>query len=358
MSDSVMVPVDRFRAYVPLTKFDATTGIGEGVLAVEEIDNTGEKMDYESSKPLFKAWSTDVFEKSNGKSKGNLRRQHDPHKAIGKITEMLFDDEGRRIIVQFRVTDPLSKMDCEEGVLTGLSIGGRYLKKWIDQEDGAVMRYTAAPVEASLVDRPAMPNATFIYKADGAEAVIRKEFSNVRGVAQVWYCGHEDCPDRHVRKSDAVSCQGAGNFEKEATMPEETTPAVEEPTVAAPEPVVVEEPAPEPEPATEPVAKAYEPEDLAKAVASAMEPLTERIATLENALIELTGLLSHAATEEPVAKAAQPPEPKRPQLRQAATKEQDTGGPAPAPIQKADDASAEDLIKAAFAQPRPVIFHR
>jgi uncharacterized protein YodC (DUF2158 family) len=54
---------------------------------------------------------------------------------------------------------------CLEGVYTGFSQGGRYVRKWFD---GKTNRYTAAPNEISLVDYPALKSATFsLVKANG-----------------------------------------------------------------------------------------------------------------------------------------------------------------------------------------------
>jgi hypothetical protein len=51
------------------------------------------------------------------------------------------------------------------GVYTGFSIGGAYVKAW---NDGEYVRFTASPVEISVVDNPCVPGAHFTaVKADG-----------------------------------------------------------------------------------------------------------------------------------------------------------------------------------------------
>jgi hypothetical protein len=51
------------------------------------------------------------------------------------------------------------------GVYTGFSIGGAYVKSW---KDGEYVRFTANPVEISVVDNPCVPGAHFTaVKADG-----------------------------------------------------------------------------------------------------------------------------------------------------------------------------------------------
>ncbi len=78
-----------------------------------------------------------------------------------------------------------------EGVYTGFSQGGAYVKRW--KGDDGVMRYTAEPSEISLVDLPCLPSATFqVLKADGVETkhfapavtVTPEEPSNAEVVAR------------------------------------------------------------------------------------------------------------------------------------------------------------------------------
>jgi hypothetical protein len=54
---------------------------------------------------------------------------------------------------------------CEEGVYTGFSQGGKYVKT---KKDGEFVRYTAQPSEVSVVDNPCLGSAHFDYvKGDG-----------------------------------------------------------------------------------------------------------------------------------------------------------------------------------------------
>ncbi|HEY3175670.1 MAG TPA: hypothetical protein VGK94_07910 [Candidatus Polarisedimenticolia bacterium] len=143
-----------------------------GVLAEEAVDKSGEIFDYETSKPLFQAWSSD-FEKRTTEagqevSKGNLRAMHEGI-AAGKFTQMVFDDAAKKIIVAAHVVDKAEWEKCEKGVYTGFSIGGKYEKQWMDEQLKKV-RYTARPAEGSIVDNACMYGATFsAIKADGAE---------------------------------------------------------------------------------------------------------------------------------------------------------------------------------------------
>jgi len=143
-----------------------------GCLAEEAVDKSGEIFDYATSKPLFQEWSAD-FEKRTAEagqevSKGNLRAMHGSV-AAGKFTQMVFDDDAKKILVAAHVVDRGEWEKCERGVYTGFSIGGKYEKQWLDEQLKKI-RYTARPAEGSIVDNACMYGATFTaIKADGAE---------------------------------------------------------------------------------------------------------------------------------------------------------------------------------------------
>jgi len=66
------------------------------------------------------------------------------------------------------VVDPVARAKMEEGVYTGLSVGGDYGETWQDPTDLKKTRYVAIPSEASLADLPCNPDATFeLVGADG-----------------------------------------------------------------------------------------------------------------------------------------------------------------------------------------------
>lgn len=164
-----MAKPEQFSVFVPLLKVDEEQRLVYGVMAEEVLDNSGEIFDYSSSKPHFEKWSDDTFNASGGMSKGNLRVMHGSV-AAGKLTDISFDDETKRIECCAKVVDDNEWDKVLEGVYTGFSIGGRYEKRWVDKaDDGAkATRYTAKPVEVSLVDKPCIPTATFqMIKKDG-----------------------------------------------------------------------------------------------------------------------------------------------------------------------------------------------
>jgi hypothetical protein len=163
-----------FKIFLPITKIDVPKRLVYGTLASETADKAGERMHYGTSKPHFEKW-TKEFEDATahlgpeGRSAGNLRSMHKP-KPAGKFTKLGFDDDGRKIDAVAKVTDDDEWRNCLEGVYTGFSIGGSYVGDlWKDADNPGVKWYTAAPVEGSLVDNPANPDAHFsLIKADGS----------------------------------------------------------------------------------------------------------------------------------------------------------------------------------------------
>jgi hypothetical protein len=163
-----------FRIFLPITKIDVPKRLVYGTLASETPDKAGERMDYKSSKPHFEKWTKEFQDATahlgpEGRSAGNLRSMHKP-KPAGKFTTLGFDDDGRKIDACAKVTDDDEWRNCLEGVYTGFSIGGSYVGDlWKDADNPGVKWYTAAPVEGSLVDNPANPDAHFsLIKADGS----------------------------------------------------------------------------------------------------------------------------------------------------------------------------------------------
>ncbi len=151
--------------FLPLLKVDLDRRIVTGVATAETPDRSGEICDYSSSKPYFEKWSNEALEASGGKSLGAVRAMHG-RIAAGKLTGIEFDDEGKRIVVAAKIVDDDEWRKVAEGVYTGFSQGGRYVKRWPDP-DLSLVRYTAEPHEISLVDLPCLPDATFEVVKDG-----------------------------------------------------------------------------------------------------------------------------------------------------------------------------------------------
>lgn len=157
--------------FLPLTKVDAEQRLVYGVATAETRDRAGEVCDYASTKPFYEKWSGGIHKATDGKSFGNLRAMHGKV-AAGKVTALSFNDDARQIEVCAKVVDDAEWAKVLEGVYTGFSQGGAYVKRWKDSD--GVMRYTADPSEISLVDLPCLPSATFqVLKADGVAETKR-----------------------------------------------------------------------------------------------------------------------------------------------------------------------------------------
>ncbi|MGD0026007.1 MAG: hypothetical protein ABSC37_15560 [Xanthobacteraceae bacterium] len=166
-----MDDMKNMKIFIPITKIDAAQRLVYGVVTAEKPDVCGEVCDYASTKPYYQKWSQKFAEATDGKSFGNLRAMH-ANVAAGKLVEIAFNDEHKRIEICGKVVDDSEWQKVEEGVYTGFSQGGRYLKRWPDPDEPALTRYTAEPLEVSLVDHPCLPEATFaVIKADGSTEV-------------------------------------------------------------------------------------------------------------------------------------------------------------------------------------------
>jgi len=157
-----------FQLFIPIEKIDVAQRLVFGTIAEEIPDHADEIMDYDSAKPEFEAWSAEIAKASNGRSVGNLRAMHGSV-AAGRLDQIHFDDDARRIATVAKVVDDAEWQKVLEGVYTGFSMGGRYVNRWPDPKNPALTRYTPRPLEVSLVDHPCIPSATFeVVKADGS----------------------------------------------------------------------------------------------------------------------------------------------------------------------------------------------
>ena len=155
--------------FIPITKVDVDKRLVYGILNEETPDKSGEIMDYASAKPAFQKWSDEQSEASGGKSLGNVRAMHGSI-AAGKLTDLSFDDDNKRVEGCAKIIDDAEWQKVLEGVYTGFSIGGGYANRWSDPADPmGVMRYTPTLSEVSIVDNPCHAGATFqIIKKDGS----------------------------------------------------------------------------------------------------------------------------------------------------------------------------------------------
>jgi hypothetical protein len=153
------------RLFIPLFKVDSEKRLIYGRLTEETPDSAGEIFDYETSKPYIESWTGYFAKATDGKSYGNLRAMHDSKKAIGILPEVHLSDRDKAVDIVAKVVDDDEWAKCEEGVYTGFSMGGKYIRRW---PDGKHTRFTAQPSEASLADYPMHKKCTFqMVKADG-----------------------------------------------------------------------------------------------------------------------------------------------------------------------------------------------
>jgi hypothetical protein len=160
--------LEKLNLFIPLTKVDEANRLVYGIAAEEIPDRPKrEVFDYLSSKPNILAWSNEFAKVTGGQSFGNLRSMHQNISA-GRLTDIHFDDDARRIEVVAEVVDDKEWEKVCKGVYTGFSFGGSYGRQWID--DQGMKRYTAIPTELSLGDYPAIPTAHFtMVKIGGGE---------------------------------------------------------------------------------------------------------------------------------------------------------------------------------------------
>jgi hypothetical protein len=145
----------------------------EGVMACLERDLDGEIINWPGTKKAVAEWSTGMADVSGGKNFGNIRDQHS-NMVIGKLTEPpAIDEKNKRIKVKGMVVDPVAKEKLQEGLYTGLSIGGAYASKK-PLHDGTV-EYIPRLGELSLCDKPCSPSALLtVTRADGS--TLQKRF--------------------------------------------------------------------------------------------------------------------------------------------------------------------------------------
>ncbi len=207
--------------FLPLAKVDLDRRLVTGVATAETPDRSGEIFDYASSKPYFEKWSAEAAAASGGKSFGAVRAMHTPI-AAGKLTDIAFDDNAKRITVVAKIVDDDEWRKVQEGVYTGFSQGGRYVKRWADPDSG-LTRYTADPHEISLVDLPCVRDATFDVVKDGM--VERRSFAS-RPEASDSADGDVDADDENLDadKGEFSAAQREKDAEEGVAMPDGSYP--------------------------------------------------------------------------------------------------------------------------------------
>jgi hypothetical protein len=194
--------------FMRLSKIDEEQRLVYGIATSETPDRENEVLDYEGSKPLFRAWSESVQKDSQGASLGNVREMHNLS-AVGTLAEIQFNDTAKQVEVCAKITDDNAWKKVLSRTYTGFSVGGKYAKTW---QDGKLTRYVADPVEISLVDRPCVPDATFqLVKADGQVEICKfaiekkgeamKDAEHVKAIYEHLKSSHEDASAHHNERA-------------------------------------------------------------------------------------------------------------------------------------------------------------
>jgi hypothetical protein len=99
---------------------------------------------------------------------GNIREQHDPHKAAGVAVGYHENDQGQHIVTA-KIVDPVTVSKIEHGVLKGYSFGARNARVTTDKAAAAGRIVAGDWSELSVVDRPSNRNSAMevvLAKAD------------------------------------------------------------------------------------------------------------------------------------------------------------------------------------------------
>jgi len=163
---------DSIKFSVPLMKVDRERRIVYGFATLDNIDKQDDVVTREASVNAFTMF------------RGNIREQHDPKKAVGRVVDFkedsLFDEETGKAYSGVFVSAYVSKgaedtwQKVLDGTLSGFSIGGaiKETDKAYSEELGKSIRVISGYdlLELSLVDNPAnqLANVVHIEKIDGS----------------------------------------------------------------------------------------------------------------------------------------------------------------------------------------------
>jgi hypothetical protein len=146
----------------------------EGCMTSTALDSDGERPAFAPTVKAVQDWSTSQAQATGNRNFGNIREQHDESRAIGFLTEPpRIDYPARKIWVKGKVVDPVAREKLQEGVFSGLSLGGAYADRQ-KKADGST-EFVPRVAELSLVDKPSCPDALLtVVRADGS--TLQKRF--------------------------------------------------------------------------------------------------------------------------------------------------------------------------------------
>src|SRR5208282_2099672 len=160
--------------FCPLVKVDEAKREVWTVVTAQVKDRDKETCHYATTVPYYKEMVAEMSKASDGKNIFPLREMHGLS-AAGKGIAIEFRDKEKQIYMGFKVVDDDAWNKVVEGVYTGVSQGGKYVKKWVEDD---INFYTAKPIEVSLVDMPCLERAHFDFiRADGTVEVKKFAFA-------------------------------------------------------------------------------------------------------------------------------------------------------------------------------------
>ena len=146
---------------------------------------------------------------------GNVREQHDPHRAVGVAVGLAKGDDGAALLTA-KIVDPVAVAKINHGVLRGFSVGVRDPRITMGKADapGGVIE-DGTVVEVSVVDRPCNPAAMFaVAKVDSS--------GQLAAVADAQVVEHVDAPA--VKKRDIPQAERDADAKSGAAMPDGSYP--------------------------------------------------------------------------------------------------------------------------------------
>lgn len=190
------------------------TLIVHGIVTKQEVDRDNEICDYKTSKPYYQKRveqmkkATDV--EGMETSIMPLRCMHQLD-AVGKGTDILFNDTDEQIEMTFEVVDQPTIVKVRKGVLPAFSHGGKMVKRWPDEKVKGVFWYTADPGEVSLVDLGSCPSALIqsiksfqLVKADGVAVDV--PFKHEECQCSCAECVDGNCAQCLTEECEALNC--------------------------------------------------------------------------------------------------------------------------------------------------------
>lgn len=203
---------DVMKMTMPLSKIDKENRLVSGFATLDNLDSQGDVVKSEASMLAF------------SRARGNIREQHDAHKAVGKMVNFredeFFDPDTNKFYTGVYVTAYVSKgaQDTWEkvldGTLSGFSIGGSINKysNEINKDSGSSYRLIEDYdlTELSLVDNPANQLASVfsIQKSENGSVTVKGMIAETT-IENVFYCSNDG--QAQSRPEDTATCLECGS---------------------------------------------------------------------------------------------------------------------------------------------------